>query len=479
MAGGVDVNIGADTREFDRAVKSGMVAPVEDAQGALEDYARAGTEAGGTLDRTFTAQQRATADLKRDIDQLNSTIREGSSTTSRRQTADLDTFRHKSTEAYDEAKDSARQNAIETAASFNGSFDSIAGGLQGLLSEFAVGFGPAGIIAGLVLASGVGLLTSQLDDGTEAADAQKQAVGELANQWIEYGKSGVASADDIKTRLEAMATSDPKDVIITLQKAWDLASVAGADYQSTVEAIASSNPAQIAKAQHAVEQLRKSHDAAASAAQNDGTKTYSAAIHGAVAAGKLADTLNAVEGQAKQAARAQQLAARAGLSDIQLKQDLLGQLETAYDGAAGAAGDFIKKGKFDATGYVHQVNRMRDALVKYHDELAESDLSPAAKKFLEGQGAEQAASMLRGYESASPTVKARLNEIWSTSGKENATNYSDALGKDIGAIKVKPVIIPPSIVPAPDTAALDAFINTPYVKRVVVDVYGRNGQRIG
>lgn len=478
MSGGVDVNIGADTRDFERSVKSGMQDPVEDAQKALDDYATAGGDAGQTLTDTFRTQQQQTTTLARDIDELNRSIRDGSSTTKRHQVADIDEFRHTATAGFDEAKDSARQNAIETAASFDGSFNSIAGGLQGLFSEFAVGFGPAGIIAGLVLASGIGVLTQQIDGTTEAAETQKQAVADLATQWIEYGKTGAASADDVRTAIEAMATSDGSDVVLTLQKAWELSKSAGADYQTVVESIASSNPQQLAKAQEAVEKLRKAHDDAASSARNDGSGTYSAAIKGAQGANQLADALDKAEKQAKDAARAQQLAARAGVSDLQLKQDLLGQLETAYDGVAGSSQDFIKAGKFDASGYVKNVDKMRDALIKYRDTLAKSDLSPAAKKFLEGQGADQAAAMLRGYQSASDTTKARLNEIWSTSGKENATNYGDALGKDLSSINVKPLKIPRSVVPAPDTSAVDRWLNSAQVKQIVLEGVTRNGKRV-
>jgi hypothetical protein len=480
MAGGVDVNIAADTREFDRAVRSGMVDPVEDAQKALDDFAAAGDEAGSSLAGTFRTQQQQTGELRRDIDELNRSIRDGSSSTKRVQVANVDEFRHRSTEAFDEAKDSARQNAIETAASFNGSFDSIAGGLQGLTSEFAVGFGPAGIIAGLVLASGIGLITSQIDSGTEAAQAQQQAVADLASQWIEAGKAGSSSADDIKARIEAMATSDGSDVVVTLQKAWELSKSAGADYQQVVEAIASASPRQIAAAQAAVDRLRIAHDEAASAARNDGTDSYSSAIHSAVGANKLADTLDVVEKQAKQAARAQELAAKAGLSDLALKQGLLKQVESAYDDAAGGVDSYIKGEHkvLDVKAYLSAMDKRTHSLEQYHDAMAQANLSPAAVKFLESQGADTAAAMLRGYEKASPAQQKRLQSIWTTAGNDNADNYQDAINAKLKGKKFDPPKIGVPVVPAPNDSALTSYLRQPAVKRIVIEGVTRSGTRL-
>jgi hypothetical protein len=78
VADGISTNIAADTRDFDRAVRSGMVEPVADAQSALDDYTRGADRSGDVLTGTFRDQQRSTEDLKQDIDRLNRTISEGS-----------------------------------------------------------------------------------------------------------------------------------------------------------------------------------------------------------------------------------------------------------------------------------------------------------------------------------------------------------------------------------------------------------------
>lgn len=479
MAGGVDVNIGADTREFASSVKSGLQTPVEDAQGALEDYTRAAQAAGDGGEASFKQQQRQTEALKQDITELNRTIRDSSGPSYRKATAEGDRFVKRSSEGFDEVRESARSNAVEVAASFTGGFDQMAGGLQGFLAEFLAGFGPAGIVAGVGAAALLGTVTAAITSGEEAAEAQKEAVKSLAAEYIAAGGTGKRSFDDVKASISAMATSDGKDVVITLQRAFEAAKTAGADYQDVVTAIASSNPQQIAQARRAVEQLRQAHDDAATAATNDGSKNYSAAIRGAKAANDLEDALVQAEKQAREAAKAQQLAARAGLSDFQRKQDLLSQLAGKYDDAATGAEHFNKKtGEFEVAGFLADMRKVRKSLETYREDLAKADLSPEAEKFLESQGADSAAAMLRGYLKATPKQKAQLNEVWSTAGDQSASTYEDAIGKSLKGITVKAPKVSPPIVPAPDTSRLDAYLRQPVVKRVILEGVTRNGSRV-
>jgi hypothetical protein len=324
------------------------------------------------------------------------------------------------------------------------------------------------------------MITSQIDQGTEAAEAQKQAVADLASEYIEAGKSGTRSFDDVKSSIEAMATStDGSDVMITLQKAWELAGKAGGDYQDVVAAIASGSPTEIEAARRKLAELTVEHQAGERAARSYGGSAAQAAAKTAMAAGQLDTKLAEAEKQAKEAGRAQELAAKAGLSELQLKTDLIGQLGDAYDDAAGSTEYFNKKtGDFDFSGYIKNVRKVRAELAKYKDDLAQSDLSAESKKFLESQGAQSAAAMLDGYKKASPAQKAELNEIWSTAGNESATNYQDAIGKKLDSKLIKAPAIEEPVVPLANTRAIDAQLSQPRYMKVYVDAYLRNGQRV-
>lgn len=481
MAGGVDVNIGADTREFDKSVRTGMQDPVKDAQQALEEYVAAAQQGGDTLERTFTDQQRATTELRGDIDQLNRTIRDSGQSSYRKAGVDADDFRRRSEEGFEEIRESARSNAIEVGASFTGGFDQAVGGLQGFVAEFLAGFGPAGVIAGVGAAALLGTITAAIDSGQQAAEAQKAAISSLAQEYIDAGSAGRRTFDSVADSIKSMATStDGSDVIITLQQAFDRARTAGADYQRVVTAIASESPTEIARARAEVERLASAHahvvDTSRSAARGvviDNGRQVEANR-------RLVAALDEAERQAKAAGRAEQLAARAGLSDLQLKQDLIHQVETAYDDAAGAIDDY-RTGEhktLDVKAYLAAMHKRAEALEEYHDAVAKSKLSPAAIKFLEQQGEDSAAAALRGYQKASPEQQRQLEHIWTTAGTENATNYQDAIGKQLnGKTFAAPKVSRP-VVPAADTSALDRQLANPRTMRVLVGYYDRKGQRL-
>lgn len=84
-------------------------------------------------------------------------------------------------------RDEANSTAKETAASFDGSFDSIAGMAQEVAANAFAGFGPAGAVAGLAAAAGIGIAITQMQAGAEAANKMNEAAVDLAGQIVEAG----------------------------------------------------------------------------------------------------------------------------------------------------------------------------------------------------------------------------------------------------------------------------------------------------
>lgn len=479
MVSGINVGIGADTRDYDNAVRKGMIEPVVDAQKALDDYVSAGDDAGQTLTRSFDAQQRSTTALKGDIDKLNDTISTGFRGSTRNAVDDVDHLRKRSEEGFGEIKDSARSNAIEVGASFTGGFDQALGGLQGFVAEFLAGFGPAGVIAGVGAAALLGTITAAIQGGQEAAEAQQQAIADLATEYIEAGGSGKRSFDSVKTSIESMATSKPEDVIITLQKAWNAAKTAGGDYSQVVQAIATGDPAQIGRAQRAVDELGEAHKRTTTSALGI-RASIPVNARAAAAVDELSGALGKAESQADAAAKAQKLAAEAGLSQFSLKAGVLQQLEQAYDDTAGAIDDYRKgeRKSFDVDDYLKANKKREKSLEELQEAYTKTQLSPAAIKFLESQGADTAAAALRGYQKASPAQQTQLEHIWTTAGNDNATTYQDAMGKQLSSKPIGAPKIETPKVPAPDTSALDTYLRNPQRVRVMLEVYDRKGKRV-
>lgn len=455
MAAGIGIGVAADTKDFANAIRHGMIDPTEEAQKALEAIGRSAQDGATGSERAFREQQQDTTKLEGELKQLHQTIAAGSKVAYQKSATSAKQATVEVEAGFDEMKDSARQNAIETAASFDGSFNSIAGGAQGLVSEFTAGFGPAGVLVGVLSAGAIGILSSQVDGLQQKTEAEKQMVSELTQELLDAGDKGTRSIDGIKSALDAMATdTDGTTAVITLQKAWDAAHKSGADYQEVVESIATADPQHIGKALSAVSALAGKYQDAQRHASATGDAGAGAALKQANAAGTLVDALQKAKDQAQQAERAQQLAAKAGVSEWQRKADLIAQLSGSFDDAAGSIDDYINKetGALDPGKYIKAMLARERALEHYKDDLLKADLSPAAKSYLESQGADSASAMVAGYKKASPEQKRELDRIWATAGTANASTYEDAIGKGLNGIHLK---APQITVPPISTAALD------------------------
>lgn len=456
MANGIGVSVTSDTKSFLQGVKNGVLQPLSDVDKTLADMGKAGDHAGTQLEGAFRQQQDATKRLKTDITSLNDTIKQGSRSSSQAVVENT----HHQTQAveagFDEMKNSAKTNAISTAASFNGSLDSIGGGVQGLVSEFTAGFGPAGLVAGTVAAAGIGLAVTAIDNATSAVQVDQQAVAALAQQYLDAGSDGKRAFSDVAQAVKDMATNTDGSAIITLQDAFDTAGRAGADYKSVVDSIAESDPQQIQQALARVDALRKQDEGYKTLGQSSASFNTVATLGDAVqqaAVIKLHDALAKAKAQAVAAGRAQELAAEAGLSKFQQKADLIGLLQKGYEGAAADVNTYLDKesGVFDTAKYIKAMNERQAALNDYAKNLSEARLTPEAKSFLDSQGADAAAAMLAGYRKAAPKQKAELDRIWTTAGRQNAQTYGEAVGNDLASMDLE---FPAPRVRAPSKADL-------------------------
>lgn len=179
MAGkDINIPITGDARDFIR--KTGDVGDaLDDVADALDDVAR-DTKRGAKeseravekLEDSFKDAAKRARDLGDAGDKAGDDVKRGM---------------RKAEDGVDEFKEEANSTAREAAASFDGSAESIGDALQEVAANAFAGFGPAGAVAGLAAAAGIGLAIAGFDAVNEASEESKQRAAEWADAYIEAG----------------------------------------------------------------------------------------------------------------------------------------------------------------------------------------------------------------------------------------------------------------------------------------------------
>jgi chromosome segregation ATPase len=218
MSKGISIAIAADTKSAMSAIQRGLIDPLEDVSEQLEELEDDSTSATKKLERGMKDAQRRTEDAKDEIkdlrDELNKTGRAGKTAG-----ADIDDGMRKAEDGVEDLKGESQQTAAEVAASFDGSAESIAGGFQELAANAFAGFGPAGAVAGLAAAAGIGLAMAGFTQTQEEMAASEERIGEWAQTFIDAG-GRAATAAQVAGGMIAIAT-DPEQYKQAAQNAKD------------------------------------------------------------------------------------------------------------------------------------------------------------------------------------------------------------------------------------------------------------------
>ena len=505
MAKGISIGIASDTKEFATGVKSGVIAPLEDAVDVLADVAKAGDRAGDQVGDSFDdaarsadkledaakdagrgteagmkEAQAATNKFEKELEDAVRGLRDVSRA-SRASTKDVaddfeitaqqqKTLRRK---ALGEIKDEAKANASETFSSFDGSAASFADGIQGTLGGLVSSLGPVGLAIGAAGALGIGLLNGAVQKGVEQTQAFKDKVGELTGQLIEAGNRGKRSFADLTSEVKSLAT-ETDDSKTSLKDIKEISKNLDEPFKKVTTAYLNGGDAldKLIKKNQGLQDIENARlNALGAEGGFAGTSKYLNDLE--QQNGVLKEQKKAIE--AAQQAQLDYL--NSGATEFQVKAGLIDQLNTAYDEAAGATDDFINKetGLFDVAGYITAMQARAQALADYKTALTTSGLTPEARAFLQSEGEETAAIQLQGYKNASPAQQAELNRIWSEAGKQNSGSYGAAFTAGMPKTIPGPTIELPVIAPS---AFQNALRNVPKSIALPVDLFTRNGVKV-
>lgn len=248
MARAYTLNIAADTRAVKVGIDKGVIEPLEDALEVLEDI---GSDGGRDLDKLEDAARDAqdqTEKVKREFSDLAKEIRE----TGRKAKTDFGDKVKDATdtasEGMEEFKDEGTGTAKEIAASFDGSMESIAGGIQEVAANAFAGFGPAGAAAGIAAALGLGVVLEEFTKQQEAADELKERITSAYRTAIEEGRAHLTEAQIIEAGLDIIQSDRREKLVEEAKKIGvefnTIVRAEAGDYEALQEVIAAAEQAQ-------------------------------------------------------------------------------------------------------------------------------------------------------------------------------------------------------------------------------------------
>lgn len=364
----------------------------EDVASSLDDLAKAGKQAGDKLgdgvgDGAKQAE-RYVEKLERGFKEMADAGRKESKSVG----DDIDRNVKRGTDGAEDGlkdfKDESASTAKESAASFDGSAESIVDAFQEVAANAFVGFGPAGMIAGLAAAAGIGLISAAMETGGEDADELKQKISDMTSEIID-SKSGSVSIEYLSGKLRELATEAEG---VNLKELSKTAKQSGLDFRDLAQAYAGNRDG--------LKELWREADRAITSLKAEKDATSQGTAAGKDRALALAMQIKAQQdyhgyvGQAidiaKQAAEADRNYALAGGPEMERKAALIDSIQGSIDDAASSWEDYRNKetGALDPAGFLAGIQARTDAANGYAANLAavQAQLSPEAYQYLVDQG---------------------------------------------------------------------------------------------
>ncbi len=416
MAKGISINFLADVKDFLRGTNN-VEDSLDDVADSLDAMAKDGDQATEDLTKSFKEMAKEASRAGREAgDGIGTSLKKGFSDAE---------------EGVQNFKDEAKSTAKESAASFDGSAESIVDSFQEIAANAFVGFGGAGLVAGLAAAAGIGIASAALLDSEEQAKAAKEAISNYGLAIIDSGKA-TAEIEFVNANLKDIITNadGAKKKFQDIEKLASKYPALAGDVGLMAQAYAGNSDA----LDLVLGKMRKERDAI----QENGRWMLDGTQAGARAYANLTTEMDAeivsLEGITRGIERAAQIEKgwiESGGEAREARKEEIDAINQSYDDAAGSVENYVNKetGLFDTAAYIEAMKRREKALADYQTALATSGLSDEAKRFLNSQGAEAAATMLQGYASGDQATKDELNRIWTEAADDASGAAEDVIKK--------------------------------------------------
>lgn len=297
MAGGFNIDAFLNASRFVRGAKD-MESALDDVEKRLDDVADEAKDLERTGDKSFKKMEDGAEDAADETRELVKRLRDVEKA--------ADDVGDKSRNSFDKAKDGveefgeeANSTARESAASFDGSAESIADAFQEIAANAFAGFGPAGAVAGLAAAAGIGLAMAGFENVQEAQEESQARAAEWADAFIESGSKVLTFEQEAAKVRDIITDPDRYKVATEDAKLW------GVSIDTAVAALAGSDSA-IDEVTTALEKKKKASEEDAQAAMEMAEANGSALLAltpAEVEYNKAKDALNLLTGEMERGAQ--------------------------------------------------------------------------------------------------------------------------------------------------------------------------------
>ncbi|TPW75898.1 hypothetical protein [Schumannella soli] len=483
-SGELKLPITGDNKDFLRATK-GAADSAEDLADSLSDLGRAGSKeldrVTGSLDdisdhanilsKNWDGVARdAKSSARKQEDALERVAREAKETqqaaekigdgfdAARRET---DRFKRDSTQALSRTSEVAAETKQEIASNLGEGLSSFRGDLAdipqlfqdtlgGLSSSIAPLAGPAGLIATVAGAAGLGLIAGAMEENGTQTEAFRGKVSSLIDALVEVGGTE-PNIDFIADQLREMASnldsgnSELGELYRNFRKSGTAGIQSFKDVALAVAGAGGDYDKLIKKNEDYLRNLRD-ENGIASAGGNAVKQANTEKIDSTLA---LINKLKEQQSVAEEAANAQKAYAQSGAAEMQKAAEIQASASDAiasgYDDIRQAAADAAtaEDGAFDVSKYLSGVEAQKVAVVAFKENLAAMKLTPEEWEnfFALDDTVQQnlAASFASGDTTLKAQIAASLDDAGSKSGASAAVKFDDSFkpkGSDV-EVKVK------------------------------------------
>jgi hypothetical protein len=367
MAKGISISVASETRAFSAGIKSGVVDPLEDVKDRLDKVGTESERTGEELEGAFRGAQQETKRLKSDFSAMALSLKSDSRTAGKEVDRNLRDGTDGAKAGIHEVGDEAASTAKETAASFDGSAESIVGAFQEVSANAFAGFGPAGLVAGLAAAAGIGLISAAIMEGQEGAVKLKEEVSALTAELINVGDGG-PSLDYMVDRLKSLATST-EDGVTNLGDLKDAAKGSGSSFRDLAQAYAGNATdldKLVRKNEKYLTQLQiESENIDQNAKKNDGL--YASVMDKIAAQQDYNKYLGEAQKIAKEAATAEENYLQSGGAAMEARAAAIETLQGGLDDAVAGYDEFknAESGALDPAAYLAAIQARTDATANF------------------------------------------------------------------------------------------------------------------